>query len=228
MQQQHAWNKEYKEQVFLSNSDVPQLDVRKFWKWARKQGLDSTQIRVLDLGSGTGKNAIYFSGLGADVTAIEFAPEAMRIAKDNANNAGEKITFIQGSIGTDWPVPAGSFDIVLDVLASNSLSVTERQKYLSELIRVLKPGGIAFVKIPALEGDKHAERLLKDFPADEPNTYLMPQTGIVEHVASREELNEIYEGLMLQKVERKASYTIFNGKPYRRQFWVIYLQKLVE
>jgi 2-polyprenyl-3-methyl-5-hydroxy-6-metoxy-1,4-benzoquinol methylase len=69
--QQDAWEREYRAQQLLSPSNVPQADVLRFVRWMKKEHrkrgerLELEGKRVLDLGSGTGRNAYYFAKEGA-------------------------------------------------------------------------------------------------------------------------------------------------------------------
>ena len=226
MPQKQAWEKEYQNPKFVTNSNEPQLDFKHFVKWLRKdQNVSLEHLSVLDLGSGTGKNSIFLAERGSAVTGIELSTTALNLAKERSRNTDVKIKWITGSIGSKLPVHDTSVDLALDVVSSNSLSQAEREVYIAELTRVLKPGGYVYVKALCLDGDKNAEQLLKKFPGKEKNTYVMPETGITERVFTKQEIQDLYKDFSTLKLERKSSYTLFAGKSYKRNFWLVYLQK---
>lgn len=225
MAQQTAWEKEYLNPKFVTKSNEPQLDFKHFLKWLkknRKVNLDG--LHVLDLGSGTGKNSLFLAERGAVVTAMEISNTAIKLAKQMTTDANLRINFLHHNIGEPYPFPEQSFDLVLDVISSNSLSEQERQIYIQEVKRVLKPGGLMFVKALCKDHDKNAQNLLKMFPGKETDTYIMPETGIIERVFSEDEIRKLYQDFQIHKLERKNSYTIFHGKPFKRNFWLVYLQ----
>lgn len=232
MDQQDAWEREYTAQQLLSPSTVPHAEAVRFVRWLKKERrrsgtrLDLEGMRVLDLGSGTGRNSAYFAQEGAQVTGYEFAPTALALAKAHAQNAGLSIDYRLQSIGAPYPLPDASVDIALDVTSSNSLSDRERDVYMRELQRVLVPGGYLFVRALSSEGDPHARELVKQYPGPDPDTYVHPDLGIVEKVFSRESFTAAYgPHFAICSLERVQHYATVAGRRYKRSYWVAYLQK---
>jgi SAM-dependent methyltransferase len=54
--------------------------------------------RVVVLGCGSGDNAIYLAQQGFDVTAIDLAPTALRIAEKKADEAGVKVNWMLADV----------------------------------------------------------------------------------------------------------------------------------
>lgn len=224
MAQFDVWENEYRNPQLITNSDEPQLDFKHYIKWLRKtEHVDLDGLRVLDLGSGTGKNSLFLAERGSNVTGIELSTTAVKIAEQRAEERGLFAEFIEGSFGNKFNFKDGEFDLIIDVVSSMSLSDKERARYVSECTRVLKPSGHMFVKTLCKDGDKNAEYLLEHFPGKEKNTYVMPGTGIIERVFSKEDIESFYEDFNIQSLERKHSYTQMEGKSYKRFFWNIYL-----
>jgi ribosomal protein L11 methyltransferase len=109
---------------------------------ARQQSsrrLNST-ISFLDIGTGSGILAIAAAKLGCKpVRAIDFDPEAVRVAKANAKMNGvlSKIQIARGNVSKLAIKPKEQFDLVCANLISNLL-IAERKKIAAQL----KPGGI--------------------------------------------------------------------------------------
>lgn len=227
MAQYDAWEKEYRNPKLITNSDEPQLDFKHFIKWLRKdQKVELEELRVLDLGSGTGKNSLFLAERGSVVEGIELSKAAVNMANTRAKEKQLDVVFIEGDIGKKFPFPSKSFDLIIDVVSSNSLSPTERASYIKECVRVLRPNGFMFVKALCKDGDKNAENLIKKFPAKEKDTYVMPETGIIERVFSKTDIESLYSDFEILKLERKSSYTQFQGKPFKRNFWLVYLKNV--
>lgn len=232
MSQQSAWDQEYKSQKLLSPSNVPHADVVRFLRWLKKEHkkagvpVDMDELRVLDLGSGTGRNAYYFAEQGAQVTGLEFSENALLMAKKIAKHGELNIDYRLQDIGTRYQLEDGSIDIALDVTSSNSLSDAGRSVYLKELHRVLAPGGYLFLRTLSFESDAHAKELVKRFPGPDRDTYMHPDLHIIEKVFSRETLKETYEPyftiVFLDKVQHYATVA---GRKYKRSYFVAYLQK---
>jgi SAM-dependent methyltransferase len=97
---------------------------------------------VLDLGSGTGTLAIDAKRLQPDcsVVGLDADPEIVGIARRKADEAGVEVGFEQG-LATELPHPDGSLDHVLSTLFFHHLLPDDKALTLSEVARVLRPGG---------------------------------------------------------------------------------------
>ncbi|MFA7216632.1 MAG: class I SAM-dependent methyltransferase [Candidatus Paceibacterota bacterium] len=226
MSQEKIWDKEYSNPVFLTKKNEPQADVLKFVKFIKKEKIDIENYKVLDLGSGTGRNSFYFAKLGADVSGVEISKTAIDLAKKQANDESLHIKYIKQSMGDLLPFEPNSFDLLLDVTSSNSLNEKEREVYLSETNRVLKKNGYFFTKALCKEGDENAKNLLKNFPGKEKDTYIMPETKIIERVWVKEDFISTYQKYFnIIKIDKKTSYSKINNRSYKRNFWIAYMKK---
>jgi SAM-dependent methyltransferase len=97
--------------------------------------------RVLELGCGPGRNALYLAGQGFTVDAVDLSPVAIRWAEERMAAAGVAVNFICASI-FDFPVTAGSYDLVYDSGCLHHLAPHRRLSYLELVTRALKPGGL--------------------------------------------------------------------------------------
>lgn len=95
--------------------------------------------RALDLGCGTGTNAITLARHGWQVTGVDFAPRAIRMARRKAADACLTITFHAADVA-DLSRLTGPYDYVLDIGCLFVLGETQRLKYASELARLTQPG----------------------------------------------------------------------------------------
>ncbi len=98
---------------------------------------------VLDIGCGSGHGSNLLAGKFKKVFGVDVSAEAIEYAKKNwqLNN----IEFAVGS-GTEIPFPGGQFDIVVAYEVFEH--ICDWQKFLSEIKRVLKPGGLVYISTP--------------------------------------------------------------------------------
>jgi SAM-dependent methyltransferase len=81
-----------------------------FAPWERRD-LDQTWTRILDalgnpppgraldIGCGSGRDAVYLAKRGWQVTGLDFAPEGLEKAKQRAAEQGANIEWVQGDVG---------------------------------------------------------------------------------------------------------------------------------
>ncbi|AKM83760.1 MAG: SAM-dependent methyltransferase [Candidatus Campbellbacteria bacterium GW2011_GWD1_35_49] len=230
--QKDIWEKEYRNPKLVTGHDKPQSVFLKFLKWYKtylktyrdRVPVSFEGLRVLDLGSGTGRNANYLAEKQADVFGMEISQTAIDTAKTRAGNLGAK--YIKQSIGEKYSFENEYFDLVIDITSSNSLDEAEREIYLSEVNRVLRKDGIFFVRALCKDGDKNAQFLLKNNSAREKDTYIMPETGLIERVFSKDNFIEIYSKYFkILDMKKTESYSTVNGRVFKRKFWVVTMQK---
>ncbi|MES3031359.1 MAG: class I SAM-dependent methyltransferase [Patescibacteria group bacterium] len=223
--QENVWEREYRDPKLVTLGTEATSAIKDFARYVRKERkVELDNLKILDLGCGNGKNSIYIAeqGLGNEVTGVDISETALEYAR-KAYPAGK---FVKLSIGQALPFADTSFDIIIDSTSSNSLSEKEREVYLSEISRLLKPGGHLFVRALCKDGDKNAQTLIKEFPGPEKDTYIMPELGLTERVFSKEDLIALYSPLFsLLFIEKETHYTKFNNKSYKRNFWLSYWTK---
>lgn len=224
--QDKKWESEYRNPKLVTKAEEPQSDTLKFLKWLRKEmGFSVEGARVLDVGSGTGRNANYLAGLGAEVAGLEISDTALKLAKERAVNVVGTATYHKQDIGSKYPFEDKTFDIALDVMSSNSLLEKGREICVSELSRTLKPGGWLYIKALCKDGDKNALALLKKNPGPERDTYIIPEWGLAERVWSRKDFEEYYSRFFdIVELEKKTNYASFNGRTYKRNYWLGYMR----
>ncbi len=110
---------------------------KKFFGAIREEMLKDVSGEVLEVGAGTGANFPYYRN-GAHIVATEPDPYMLARARKRAADVSANIEIHQAA-AEELPFPDATFDFVIDTLVL--CSVRDPRTALSEMKRVLKPGG---------------------------------------------------------------------------------------
>jgi cyclopropane fatty-acyl-phospholipid synthase-like methyltransferase len=99
---------------------------------------------VLDLGCGTGENALYLASHGHEVWGVDFSPAAIERACRKANERGLRVHF-EVRDALDLNGLSREFDTAIDSGLFHVFSDAERTRFTAGLAKVLRPGGVYFM-----------------------------------------------------------------------------------
>jgi ubiquinone/menaquinone biosynthesis C-methylase UbiE len=103
--------------------------------------------RVLDLGCGWGRVLKPVLDRGALAVGLDISHNMLQKAKYHIINKGHPALLARGD-GTSLPFKDGGFDLVYSLLVLQHLSKENGSLVFSEVSRVLKPGGVAYIRVP--------------------------------------------------------------------------------
>jgi SAM-dependent methyltransferase len=98
---------------------------------------------TLELGCGTGANAVYLARRCFDVTAVDSSPTAIERARTRAEQAGALLRIVLGDV-FEFAETAGTFDLVLDAGFYHFARQLDLSRFLDLLWRVTHPGSYYF------------------------------------------------------------------------------------
>lgn len=96
--------------------------------------------RVLEIGSGPGRNAIYLAKEGFQVDAVDLSQKAIDWGNERANEEKVEVNFIHSSL-FDLKVDEESYDFIYDSGCFHHLAPHRRVSYLSLIQTALKVDG---------------------------------------------------------------------------------------
>ena len=104
----------------------------------REQTVGAAEGRVLEIGIGSGLNLPLYRGLVSSVIALEPSAELLSMARSRASAAVVPVSLLDASAEA-IPLDTGSVDTV--VTTWTLCTIPDISRALSEMRRVLKPGG---------------------------------------------------------------------------------------
>jgi SAM-dependent methyltransferase len=133
-------------EVVPEGADPPDLDLRRAFLLERATGIHACRggpCRVLDVGCGEGRLAADLERAGYAVVAADVSEEPLRRARARFPALDLRLVPGEGS----WPLPDSDFDAVW---AGETIEhVADTAGWLSEVRRVLRPGGTLLLSTPA-------------------------------------------------------------------------------
>ncbi|HEX3001713.1 MAG TPA: class I SAM-dependent methyltransferase [Methanoregula sp.] len=164
--------------------------------------------RVLELGCGDGKTLSALVPQAGDVTAIDFSPHAVRIARSAPHGAG-RIGFAIAD-AREVPFHDQVFDTVTAIHLLGHSTSEGRSKIVSEILRVTRKGGYVFF----------ADFSTADFrygngTETEPGSFVRGN-GILTHYFTEPEVASLFSGFTQESLHREEWMLRVRGKEFLR------------
>lgn len=137
MSERSDWDEVYKKEETPWDTGSPSSELIKV--------LDSGVIapcRALDLGCGTGTNAIYLAQKGFDVTAVDISEVAVKKARVKAKAANVKATFMRAKLPSARILSGEIFDFIFDRGFFHFFDSKDRPHIVDMLARLTRKGSI--------------------------------------------------------------------------------------
>ena len=184
MEQQDLWNDRYRQKGSVWGAGPNQFVARHL------SGL--TPRRVLDLGAGQGRNAVWLAQQGHNVTAVDISDVAVAQAREIALAAGVEANFVAADV-LRWDPDPEAFDLVL--LSYLQAPEPQRKILHEKAARALAPGGRLFLIAHHLDnlergvgGPQRPEFLFTEsmVAADFPGLIIEENATVARHVETDE------------------------------------------
>lgn len=133
-----AWDDRYKagpeELPWDSGTPAPELT-------AYIESLPTMPASALEIGCGTGTNAIWLAQRGCRVVATDVSPTAIEMANEKARRANVDVTFMVQNILAECPVPPGSIEFVFDRGVYHVMDADVRSLFAHRVAEALSDDG---------------------------------------------------------------------------------------
>jgi 2-polyprenyl-3-methyl-5-hydroxy-6-metoxy-1,4-benzoquinol methylase len=129
------WNERYAETAYAYGQEA-----NDFLK-AQQIGSD---LKVLCLAEGEGRNGVYLAGLGNDVTCIDYSEEGLKKTSQLAEQNGVEVSCICADLG-EINLVENSWDVIVAIFAHFPTPV--KSHIWPQIFTALKPGGKLIMEV---------------------------------------------------------------------------------
>jgi 2-polyprenyl-3-methyl-5-hydroxy-6-metoxy-1,4-benzoquinol methylase len=188
------WDKQWQIEESRSKWSVPEVFVTEIIPLLHQRKF----TKVLDLGCGIGRHALFFAQNSFEVYALDASKHGLEFLEQSAHGQGLTI-HTSCSEMTMLPYEDGAFDYILawNVIYHGNIAIVQRT--LSEIMRVLRKGGILQASMLSRRNDD----LLTGIPLSY-NTYTVPGKSDKDHphfYCNAAELVQLLAGYEIVKLE---------------------------
>jgi SAM-dependent methyltransferase len=145
------------QRTFAANPDMYGTPPSEPGEYAADLFTREHKIDVLELGAGQGRDTFAFLAGGFNVTALDYASDALLAVRERAESLGlgDRLHVTSHDVRARLPYPDQSFDAVYShMLFSMALTTTELEALAGEVCRVTRPGGLHVYTVRHV-GDAH-------------------------------------------------------------------------
>lgn len=141
------WDRRYGDDDVPWDSETPDVHLRRFI-----EGTIRGPCRALEVGCGTGTNAIWLAELGFEVVGLDLSPIAVERAKVRASEAKASCQLLAADIMKD-PVPGGPFGLIFDRGCFHVFDeADERAQFAKRVAELLEREGVWLSLIGSTDG----------------------------------------------------------------------------
>jgi len=176
--------------------------------------------KVLDLGAGLGRHSIFFAQQGFNVSAIDLSDYGMNNLKEWADKENLNIDIKIGDMMA-LPYADNSIDCVFAYHVISHTDTMGAKKVISEIDRVLKPGGEIYTSMCSKESWDFKD---SGFPKADENTVINkaegPEKDIPHFYANLDDILNLFFNFKIEKV-RHIDYCYLNSEKQDCKYYYV-------
>lgn len=182
--------------------------------------------RALDIGCGTGRNAIFLAETGYDVKAMDYAASQIELLQAYARSRPAlRLEAVVGDVTQVWPWSDGCTDIAIDAYCfKHQIETDGIETYIRELRRCLVPGGM-FMLFLATRTDEYYRQFAVPHQYGIGSIIVDAGNGIASRLYAREEVERLFAEFDVLSFSEKTARNEMHGKTYDRCSGIWHLRR---
>ncbi len=157
--------------------------------------------KVLDLGCGSGRHILGFAALDVQVFGLDISYTALQLSQKWLADEGQNVATVCADMRVPLPFRDSSFAGVFSTQVIHHALLAEVRTTIAEILRILQPGGLAFVTVSGSKGEG------ENFEEIEPGTFLPlsgEEKGLPHHIFSIQEVEEEFGKFEIEQTTVRA------------------------
>lgn len=155
--------------------------------------------KILDLGTGLGRHAVYFAQQGFDVSAIDISEYGIEHLKSWAIKENINVDAIIGDM-LQLPYPNKYFDCIFAYHVISHSDTKGVQKIISEMERVLKDNGKVFLSFCSKETTDYIEETANRIDENSIICQKEPEVGVPHFYANLDDIIGLLHSFEIEKI----------------------------
>jgi SAM-dependent methyltransferase len=212
-EQSQGWDKIYEEPEGYKYYDLykPHQDMDNVANFFNERGV----VKVLDIGCGLGRNLRFLQTKGFGVVGIDSSPTAIQKLSSQLDKERSRTELVVGSF-CNLPFENGSFHAVVSVQTLNHGTQEEVESGVSEVERVLAPGGAIFITVPGrIASGKVRYSLVKTATQISERIFVPTvgeEVGVPHFIFNRRIINKMFSNFGILRIWKdERDYYCFKG-----------------
>lgn len=159
--------------------------------------------KVLDVGCGSGRHLVYLSKEGFDTYGFDVSISALTLAREWLAEEGLSAAVEEHRMEEPFPYDTDFFDAVISTQVIHHNRMKDVLFTVSEIERVLRPGGLLFVTFPVFSEVPSEGKMDWKLEQIEPGTYVPqrgPEAGIPHHYFTEDEIYSVFSNFNIQSI----------------------------
>ncbi len=154
--------------------------------------------KVLDLGMGEGRNAVFFAAQGYDVKGIDLSPTAVEKCLQRARSLNIPLQAEAANL-LDVTIEPNSQALIISTMVLQFIKKSEGEVVIQRIKDGLQPGGMVYLTLFSTD-DPWINQFRQHQPEVEPNTFFHQRMNSHVHFFEKDELLTGFQDFKLHQI----------------------------